>query len=216
MRGYITGSSGTSLWTHYGRVFDSTAAIRFLMDWWKRKVERNVLTPTTKSDEHDELISAEEIVRDGWMTQRIRIFALKRHAIFEHGQKLARENGLSGRHKVRVWPGLDHQWNFANRRSAHSRQQPLLARRNIRWVHENHRETAKYRQRFVRLWFRDHCDPYKDETLPNAPTDMLAELSRRYIMLYEMITGQTFQFDALCGDGKDKFAAAMRKRWKYS
>ena len=66
----------------------------------------------------------------------------------------------------------------------------------------------------VRLWFRDHCDPYKDETLPDAPTDMLAELSRRYIMLYEMITGQTFQFDAWCGDGKGNFDAAMQKAMK--
>ena len=54
---------------------------------------------------------------------------------------------------------------------------------------------------FVRLWFRDHCDPYKDETLPDAPKDMLAELSRRYIMLYEMITGEIFDIDALSKRG---------------
>ena len=32
-------------------------------------------------------------------------------------------------------------------------------------------------------------------------------------MLYEMITGQTFQFDALCGDGGN-FDAAMQKAMK--
>ena len=37
---------------------------------------------------------------------------------------------------------------------------------------------------------RKNCDPYKDETVPEAPTELVAELSRRYVMLYEIITGQ--------------------------
>lgn len=47
---------------------------------------------------------------------------------------------------------------------------------------------------FLRLWFKDRCDPYKDATLPEAPADLVNELSRRYIMLYEMITGEDFKF----------------------
>lgn len=47
---------------------------------------------------------------------------------------------------------------------------------------------------FLRLWFREHCDPYKDEILPEAPAELVNELSRRYIMLYEMITGDDFVF----------------------
>ena len=42
---------------------------------------------------------------------------------------------------------------------------------------------------FLRLWFVDNCDPYNDETLPDAPEDLVAELSSRYIYLYETITG---------------------------
>ena len=30
---------------------------------------------------------------------------------------------------------------------------------------------------FLRLWFKDHCDPYEDETLPAAPDDLVVELS---------------------------------------
>lgn len=52
---------------------------------------------------------------------------------------------------------------------------------------------------FLRLWFRDHCDPYKDETLPEAPKYLVVELARRYVTLYEMITGKDFDFDT-CGD----------------
>uniref|UniRef100_A0A7S2I995 phosphoribosylaminoimidazolesuccinocarboxamide synthase n=1 Tax=Helicotheca tamesis TaxID=374047 RepID=A0A7S2I995_9STRA len=48
---------------------------------------------------------------------------------------------------------------------------------------------------FLRLWFRDNCDPYNDEALPEAPADLVKELSRRYISLYEMITWKDFEFD---------------------
>jgi fusion protein PurCD len=44
------------------------------------------------------------------------------------------------------------------------------------------------------LWFKDHCDPYNDEELPEAPKELIVELSSRYIKLYEMITGQEFSF----------------------
>ena len=63
---------------------------------------------------------------------------------------------------------------------------------------------------FVRLWFRDHCDPYNDENLPDAPKDMLAELSRRYIMLYEIITGEVIDIDAL-SKGTDNINTAIEK-----
>ena len=47
---------------------------------------------------------------------------------------------------------------------------------------------------FLRLWFVDNCDPYNDETLPEAPDELVSELSSRYIYLYEKITGETFPF----------------------
>jgi phosphoribosylaminoimidazole-succinocarboxamide synthase len=49
---------------------------------------------------------------------------------------------------------------------------------------------------FVRLWFKERCDPYKDESLPEAPADLVLELSRRYVLLYELITGESFPFSA--------------------
>jgi len=47
---------------------------------------------------------------------------------------------------------------------------------------------------FVRLWFKDRCDPYKDAVLPTAPADIVAECARRYLCLYEIITGEDFAF----------------------
>jgi len=53
-------------------------------------------------------------------------------------------------------------------------------------------EPEYFDKEFLRLWFKDHCDPYKDEVLPEAPADLVAEMSRRYIEMYEKITGQKF------------------------
>lgn len=32
---------------------------------------------------------------------------------------------------------------------------------------------------FLRLWFRARCDPYKDKVLPEAPKELVVELSKR-------------------------------------
>ncbi len=32
---------------------------------------------------------------------------------------------------------------------------------------------------FLRLWFRQRCDPYKDAVLPEAPHELVCELSKR-------------------------------------
>ena len=46
---------------------------------------------------------------------------------------------------------------------------------------------------FLRLWFVENCDPYRDKVLPKAPNELVIELSRRYMQLYEMITGNKFK-----------------------
>lgn len=48
---------------------------------------------------------------------------------------------------------------------------------------------------FLRVWFREHCDPYADLELPQAPRDLVVELSYRYISLFEAITGGDFPFE---------------------
>jgi phosphoribosylaminoimidazole-succinocarboxamide synthase len=32
---------------------------------------------------------------------------------------------------------------------------------------------------FLRKWYASHCDPYKDAVLPEAPAELINELSRR-------------------------------------
>ena len=56
-------------------------------------------------------------------------------------------------------------------------------------------EPENFDKEFLRLWFKDNCDPYKDEKLPEAPVGMVTELSRRYVKICEQITGIPFQME---------------------
>ncbi|MBD3321903.1 MAG: phosphoribosylaminoimidazolesuccinocarboxamide synthase, partial [Chitinivibrionales bacterium] len=55
------------------------------------------------------------------------------------------------------------------------------------------KEPENIDKEFLRLWFKEHCNPYEDEVLPPAPEELVVELSSRYIQLYEMITGLSFE-----------------------
>ena len=72
------------------------------------------------------------------------------------------------------------------------------------------KEPENIDKEFLRLWFRDHCDPYKDETIPDAPRDLVLELSRRYIQLYEMITWKDFDFETASA-GEDAISKAIQE-----
>lgn len=197
VRAYLTGSSGTSIWTHYNKGIREYCGLK-LPDGMKQNqaFPQALLTPTTKSDEHDELISAAEIVEQKWMSKDDWEFcAAKCLEIFAHAQRVARARGL-----VLV----DTKMEFG--RNVHTGEivliDELLTPDSSRyWLAEGLEEAiergeppANIDKEFVRLWFRDHCDPYKDEVLPEAPEDIRVELARRYIMLYELITGNEFEF----------------------
>ena len=62
---------------------------------------------------------------------------------------------------------------------------------------KNGQEPENIDKEFLRLWFAKNCDPYNDEVLPDAPDELVAELSARYILLYELITGEKFVFPNL-------------------
>ena len=71
VRGYITGSTSTSLWTVYNKG-DREYCGNKLPEGLKKnqKLKKNMLTPTTKEEHHDRPISPREIVEEGWMTKQ--------------------------------------------------------------------------------------------------------------------------------------------------
>jgi len=196
VRGYITGSTSTSLWTVYNNG-DREYCGNVLPEGLKKnqKLAENMLTPTTKEEHHDRPIAPPEIVSEGWMTQEDWDYcSQKALELFAFGQKKAAENGMI-LVDTKYEMGRDADGNIVLIDEIHT---PDSSRY---WISETYEERMADGQEpqnidkeFLRLWFVEHCDPYNDETLPEAPDELVIELSSRYIYLYETITGGVFPF----------------------
>jgi phosphoribosylaminoimidazole-succinocarboxamide synthase len=197
VRGYLTGSTDTSAWTLYSRGVREICGNIMPENMVKnQRFERPILTPTTKSDVHDESISAEQIIARGIMSEslweKVSRTAL---ALFERGTEIARRNGLI-LVDTKYEFGLDEEGEVVLIDEIHT---PDSSRY---WIADSYErrfaageEPENIDKEFIRLWFREHCDPYNDEVLPAAPPELVVELSRRYMSLYEMITGKAFAVD---------------------
>ena len=196
MRGYITGSTSTSLWTNYEKGVRKYCGIDLPEGLRKnQKLWENLITPTTKSDVHDELISPEEVVRRGLMTQADWDYcSAKAKELFAFGQKVADEHGLI-LVDTKYEFGKDEEGTIRLIDEIHT---PDSSRYWISATYEDRFKAGEnpdnIDKEFLRSWYKSHCDPYKDEVLPEAPADLVDELSRRYIELYELITGEDFEF----------------------
>jgi phosphoribosylaminoimidazole-succinocarboxamide synthase len=159
---------------------------------------KNLLTPTTKEEEHDRPISAEEIIQEGWMTEHdFKVCAKAALSVFELGQRLAAEHGMIL---------VDTKYEFG--KDAETGEILLIDEVHTPdssrwWLASNYeeniaggKEPENIDKEFLRLWYRENCDPYKDLTIPEAPRELVLELARRYIALYEIITGNEFVFEA--------------------
>ncbi len=196
VRGYITGSTGTSLWTVYNNG-DREYCGNILADGLvkNQKLENNMLTPTTKEEHHDRPIAPSAIVSEGWMTQENWDYcSQKALELFTFGQQKAIEQGLI-LVDTKYEMGRDANDKIVLVDEIHT---PDSSRY---WIAEPYDERISAGQEpqnidkeFLRLWFMDNCDPYNDDVLPDAPEDLVIELSRRYIYLYETITGGVFPF----------------------
>jgi phosphoribosylaminoimidazole-succinocarboxamide synthase len=96
VRGYMTGSTDTSIWTQYAKGVRSFCG-HALPEGMKKneRLSENLVTPTTKEAAHDRPITAEEIVNEGWLAaEEWEFCAAKAKELFVFGQKVAAERGL--------------------------------------------------------------------------------------------------------------------------
>lgn len=195
-RSYMTGSTSTSIWKNYSNGVRNYCGHELPDGMTKnQKLSSNLLTPTTKEEEHDRPISAEDVVKEGWMTKedfdKCGEAAL---AIFALGQKISAERGLI-LVDTKYEFGKDEEGNILLIDEVHTPDSSRywLAASYEKRIAEG-LEPENIDKEFLRLWFTKNCDPYNDEVLPDAPKDLVTELSRRYISLYEMITSKEFEF----------------------
>lgn len=197
VRGYLTGSTDTSAWTQYSKGIRNICGNTLPDGMVKnQKFAQPILTPTTKAEDHDESISAEEIVSRGIIDketwQKLEDIAFK---LFARGTEIAAKNCLilvDTKYEI----GQDENGEITLIDEIHT---PDSSRY---WLADSYEkriaqqlEPENIDKEFLRLWFRENCDPYNDPELPPAPDDLVVELSSRYIKLYEMITGKEFEIN---------------------
>jgi phosphoribosylaminoimidazole-succinocarboxamide synthase len=195
MRAYITGSTSTSMRTHYAageRTFCGHQLPEGLVK--NQRLERPLLTPATKAPkgEHDVSASREEILAKGGITaaefDRAADLAAK---LFAAGQKICAERGLIlvdtkyelGRTKdgeIIVideihTPDSSRFWmesTYAERFAAGLDPEPL--------------DKDFVRRYYTALGYRGDGDA------PELPPDVRVGAAKRYIEAFERITGETF------------------------
>jgi len=193
----MTGSTSTSIWTQYAKGVRLYCGATLPEGLRKGDpLPAPLVTPTTKADDHDELISPAEIVARGLMTaaqwEETSAAALR---LFADGQAAAAARGLLL---------VDTKYEFGVDASGRGLliDEVHTPDSSRYWVassyaerHAAGLEPENIDKEFLRLWFAERCDPYGDAPLPAAPPELVAELSRRYVLLYETITSRAF--DAL-------------------
>ncbi len=195
VRGYLTGVTDTSIWTAYQKGKRDFGGIT-LPDGMKKNMPlpKAIITPTTKAG-HDENLSLDEVVPRGLATEA-EWAEMQRAALelFAFGQKHASEKGfilVDTKYEFGLYDGkvilIDEVHTPDNSRY---------------WLKDSFEqriaeglEPMAFDKEFLRIWFKEHCDPYNDAVLPEAPEDMVLELSRRYIEIYEKLTGAKFTID---------------------
>lgn len=184
VRGYITGTTSTSMWTLYEkgvRTFGDTVLEEGACR--NTALSEPVVTPTTKSDEHDEPINRAGIIERGLMTAEeydyCHDIALR---LFRFGQIVAAERGLIL---------VDTKYEFG--RLSDGSDEIVLADEvhtcdsSRYWKADTYdermaagKEPDRFDKDLIRVWVRQQCDPYTVEQIPEVPHDVIASVGAVY------------------------------------
>lgn len=197
VRGYLTGVTATSIWTNYQNGQREFGGLTLPDNMKKNQpLPKNIITPTTKFEEHDRNLTPKQILEEKMMTQEDWDYvSTKALELFAFGQKIAAERGLIL---------VDTKYEFGRTKDGKivlidEIHTPDSSRWWIKTSYDQRlsddQEPEYYDKEFLRLWFKENSDPYRDEKMPSAPPEMIVELSKRYITMYETITGQKFVHD---------------------
>lgn len=206
VRGYITGSTNTSLWTLYQEGQRDVGG-RVLPDGLTKneKLPEPLLTPTTKAEAGDRPIEKEGIISEGFMSEedwhKASTLALQ---LFDRGSKLAKERDLI-LVDTKFEMGKDDEGNIVLVDEALTPDSSRYWRLNNYLSRTaNKEEPDNFDKEMIRLWYKTQCDPYKDKVLPEAPADIRVKVAEIYVSLYEQMTAKAFNFSEKCLDSTVK------------
>jgi phosphoribosylaminoimidazole-succinocarboxamide synthase len=196
VRGYITGVTSTALWYRYSLGERDIYGYHFPEGLRKNQpLPEPIITPTTKGGitGHDERLTCREVTERGFLDaatwEQVQAAAL---GIFQKGQVIAQQNRL-----VLV----DTKYEFG--RAADGRvlliDEVHTPDSSRFWRAETYeeafadgKEPENFDKEFVRLAYAEQ-DYRGDGTPPSMPDRLWVAASQRYVAIYEMLTGLTFE-----------------------
>ena len=214
VRGYLAGTTGTSILTLYRKGQREMYGIT-LPDGMRDNqiLPEPIITPTSKEFDggHDEPLTPAQIIERGLLTeaqwQTLSNYAL---ALFARGQEIARKRGLI-LVDTKYEFGTDENGTIILADEIHT---PDSSRY---WLADSYQERfdkgarpESFDKDFVRAWVTERCDPYKDE-IPEIPADLIEQTSKVYIRAYEAITGTAFVPDDRGATPRDRVRASLAR-----
>lgn len=193
VRGYITGTTNTAMWELYRkgiRVFGDVVVGDGLHK--NQQLSEPIVTPTTKSDEHDEPLDRAEIVEKGYMTidqyNYCHDIAIR---LFKCGQLISAEHGLI-LVDTKYEFGIDAQGHIILADEIHTCDSSRF------WKLETYEdkfdaglEPDRFDKDMIRLYVKNNCDPYDmTQPIPQIPSAIIDEVSGVYESFYERLTGE--------------------------
>lgn len=211
VRGYITGSTSTSLWVNYSKGERNMCGNALPEGLRKnQRLPEPILTPTTKADygDHDKNISPAEIVSEGILTkdewEQLAQYSL---LLYTKGVEIAARQGVIL---------VDTKYEFGKNTEGkivlideiHTPDSSRF------WIADTYEERLKNEQEpdninkeYLRLWLTDKGYMGEGE-LPEIPEEVIIETARRYIEAFERITGE--RFEGVPGDSLPRIEANLK------
>ncbi|MEO1270054.1 MAG: phosphoribosylaminoimidazolesuccinocarboxamide synthase [Myxococcota bacterium] len=195
VRGFITGSTSTALWTLYSQGVEQPYGLNLPQGLVKNaQLPQPVITPTTKAErgQHDERLSHHEVLERGLIAPdlwaEVQETAL---ALFTRGQEVAARAGLLLVDTKYEFGLIDGRLTLID--EVHT---PDSSRY---WVADSYDAAMRegsapehFDKEFLRLWFG--ARGYKGEGQPpEMPAEFAAQVAGRYIAAYERLTGKLFE-----------------------
>jgi phosphoribosylaminoimidazole-succinocarboxamide synthase len=195
VRGYVTGVTSTSIWTHYAAGKRDFCGNR-LPDGLKKnqKLDRAILTPSTKAEkgDHDVSVSRDEILAMGRLSaeefDRAADAAMR---LFDYGVHFCQERGLIL---------VDTKYEFGKTPAGElvvidEVHTPDSSRFWFARSYEERFGKGEEPESFDKEYVRRYLAKlgFKgDGPIPPIPDDIRVEAARRYIEAFETITGEPF------------------------
>lgn len=198
VRGYLTGSTSTSIWTLYQQGERRFGDFRLKEGMKKNdKLPEPILTPTTKDLAHDRPINKHDILQAGLMSEddylQVEEIALSIYD-FANTELIDRDLILVD---TKMEFGKDEHGNIILVDELLTPDSSRYWRNsNFMTLQEKGLEPDNFDKEKIRLWLKTVCSPYEDETLPEVPEKLIIDIAKTYVSLFEMITKMPFNFEA--------------------